>query len=276
MSSESLKSAIDWALIVLLAWSVADCIDSLLAHRWEPPLRAIPVTQLPSPQPAAPITALENLLACSQSSHHLDELEAGGGRSVDNQGPRFPHTVSLQGVLNGELGNGLCFLQVDGQARTLTRGDKIGLNSEWTVASLESRRVMLSNGRGEKSISIGETVQKDTASPATEPVAAKAPPVSSLRNWRELLNKPTLLADLKAKPIIREGDMIGARLTIPPGHLINEIGLKNQDILLSVNGHSVDKPGALAELLPLIRNSHTLVFEVERQGKIEKVVLELE
>ena len=276
MSPESLKPYLNWALVVLLAWSAADCIDSLLARRWEPPLRAIPLTQPPPPLPVSPTGKLESLLACSRSSSQKVEVEVRGDGSTAAPQSGFPHTVSLQGILAGDLGHGLCFLQVDGQARTLTRGDRIALNSEWSIASLESRQVVLSDGREEKTLVVGEALQKEIARPKPEPDTPEPPPVSSLQNWRNILNKPALLADLKAKPIIREGDMVGALLTIPPGHLITKIGLQNQDILLSVNGHPVDKPGALAGLLPLIRNSHTLVFEVERLGKVEKVVLELD
>ena len=276
MSSDSLKPFLSWSLVVLLAWATADCIDSLLARHWEPPLRAIPLPQPPPPPPVSPTSELERLLARSQSPRSPGRVAAGGVGKRAASGSGFPHSVSLQGVLAGVHGHGLCFLQVDGQARTLSPGDKIALNSEWMVASVESRRIILSHGRDKRTLNLGEALQKDIARPPAEPASTEPPPVFSTENWREIINKPAVLADLKAKPIIREGDMIGARLTIPPGHLIAKIGLQNQDILLSVNGHPVDKPGALAGLLPLIRNSHTLVFEVERQGAVEKVVLELD
>jgi hypothetical protein len=69
-----------------------------------------------------------------------------------------------------------------------------------------------------------------------------------------LENLPMLLTQARAVPYFKEGRSIGLRLfAIKTGSLYEKIGLKNGDILKSINGHSL---GAISQALKLLSQIH--------------------
>ena len=123
---------------------------------------------------------------------------------------------------------------------------KIDRNGEIEILSIEDGSTDSGTSGGESSGS-GDTIQVDSA---------------ELDN--ALSNLPVLLTQARAVPYFKDGASIGLRLfAIRPGSLFEKIGLKNGDILKSINGSS------LADITQAIK-----LFEKLKEEKRIGLVLE--
>ena len=81
-------------------------------------------------------------------------------------------------------------------------------------------------------------------------------------------NLPKLLSQARAVPYFRNGKSIGMRLfAIRKSSLYEKIGLKNGDIIKSINDNSVADPSQAIELFKKLQSERAIYATVERQGK---------
>jgi len=82
-----------------------------------------------------------------------------------------------------------------------------------------------------------------------------------------LANLPRLLSQARAVPFFRNGKSIGMRLfAIRRGSLYEKLGLKNGDIVLSVNDNSLSDPSQALKLFEELKNERSIGVVVERNG----------
>lgn len=83
---------------------------------------------------------------------------------------------------------------------------------------------------------------------------------------KALENMPLLLTQARAVPYFQEGKAVGFRLfAIKSGSLYEKIGLKNGDIIKSVNGNSMGDPSQALELFKKLKEERNLNVRLERQ-----------
>lgn len=83
-----------------------------------------------------------------------------------------------------------------------------------------------------------------------------------------LANLPRLLSQARAVPYFRNGQSIGMRLfAIRRGSLYEKLGLKNGDIILSVNDNSVNDPAQALKIFEQLKNERSINLELERNGQ---------
>jgi general secretion pathway protein C len=85
-----------------------------------------------------------------------------------------------------------------------------------------------------------------------------------------LENLPLLLTQARAVPYFKEGRSIGLRLfAIKNGSLYEKIGLKNGDILKSINGNSLGDISQALKLFEQLKQERSinLVLEREKQDR---------
>ena len=82
-----------------------------------------------------------------------------------------------------------------------------------------------------------------------------------------LSNLPKLLSQARAVPYFRNGKSIGMRLfAIRSGSLYEKIGLKNGDILTSVNENSLSDPTQALKLFEQLKTEREIKVAIERNG----------
>lgn len=82
-----------------------------------------------------------------------------------------------------------------------------------------------------------------------------------------LSNLPKLLTQARAVPFFKNGKSIGMRLfAIRRGSLYEKLGLKNGDILLSVNDNSLANPAEALKLFEKLKDERAIAVLVERNG----------
>jgi len=83
-----------------------------------------------------------------------------------------------------------------------------------------------------------------------------------------LANLPRLLSQARAVPYFRNGKSIGMRLfAIRRGSLYEKLGLKNGDIILSVNENSVSDPAQALKIFEMLKTERSINIQLERSGQ---------
>jgi general secretion pathway protein C len=87
-----------------------------------------------------------------------------------------------------------------------------------------------------------------------------------------LENLPLLLTQARAVPFFQDGQAVGLRLfAIRDGSLYQKAGLRNGDILKSVNGNSLADISKAAKLFEMLRDERSIVLDMERSRQARKV-----
>ncbi|OGQ33799.1 MAG: hypothetical protein A3F16_03855 [Deltaproteobacteria bacterium RIFCSPHIGHO2_12_FULL_43_9] len=91
------------------------------------------------------------------------------------------------------------------------------------------------------------------------------------KDYRDSLLQPESLTEIlreaNSTPVREGGIMVGYRIfAIKPGSVYDQIGIKNGDIITSVNGISLDSPAKALELFTMLRGESNLNIEVRRRG----------
>ncbi len=82
-----------------------------------------------------------------------------------------------------------------------------------------------------------------------------------------LSNLPLLLSHARAVPYFRNGQSIGMRLfAIRSGSLYEKLGLKNGDIITSVNDNSLSDPTQALRLFEQLKSERSITVKMERNG----------
>jgi general secretion pathway protein C len=85
------------------------------------------------------------------------------------------------------------------------------------------------------------------------------------RGSRGVVFRGGLLAEGDALPVYEEGELVGIQLeAVRPGGFYDQLGLRDGDLVRSVNGVPFGGPGAPAELLAELATSPTLELDVQR------------
>lgn len=93
--------------------------------------------------------------------------------------------------------------------------------------------------------------------------------IAEERLSREL---PSILSDTGVTPRVEDGVVRGLRITrMPDGTILSETGLLSGDVLLSINGESVDGTRALIRLYRRLKSEDEIRVVVERQGQLLKL-----
>lgn len=83
-----------------------------------------------------------------------------------------------------------------------------------------------------------------------------------------LANLPQLLSQARAVPYFRNGQSIGMRLfAIRSGSMYEKLGLKNGDIILSVNQSSLSDPAQALKLFEQLKSERSIEVKLERNGQ---------
>ncbi|HMP47927.1 MAG TPA: type II secretion system protein N [Oligoflexia bacterium] len=83
-----------------------------------------------------------------------------------------------------------------------------------------------------------------------------------------LNNLPVLLSQARAVPYFRNGQSIGMRLyAIKAGSLYEKLGLKNSDVIKTVNNTQVSDPTKALKLFEDLKSERSIGVTVEREGQ---------
>lgn len=302
---EPVSQATKWALVVGLAFFSADSACALIQRKLSVAPKPLPVTVAGAVQPNLPAQAAPQGLVALMKTTKPEGVVAIGGNPAGPGRPGAPNTrpqparppanLQLRGTMAGLNGNGLAMIDVNGQTQVVGTGEKVG---GMTVVSVTAYTVEL-DFNGQKQI-----LEMDSSGPvaaATQPVVAASqlnpqqpnpsptPDLSatpgagdailSQHELRAILDNPQAFAGqgFRMKPVLNGGEIVGMRVAIPnSSHPLARLGIKDGDVVKSLNGTPINGPEALSSIYRTLRNTPNLSFEVERNGIPQTVEITLE
>ena len=157
-----------------------------------------------------------------------------------------------------------------------------------TVKNIEWDKVVLNrNGKDEILELASKPLVGGTKPAAAAPVAAASPPpagggiqatgeneflVPRAEVDSALENMSQLFTQIRAVPHFEGGQSIGFRLfAIRRGSLFDKIGLKNGDIITSINGSQMNDPSRAVALLQELRDANDLSVDIIRNQQQQKI-----
>ena len=179
-----------------------------------------------------------------------------------------PAAAIVGGLLGGLVvaGSVLAFFAVHG-----TCGEDHDDRSRAVAAEIRAQRA----GFGSPRVTTAEHARPLPRRPAPPPGAEQAIVCAEEHRCTldrayldELLADPvTLTSQLRVMPSVRDGVMRGVKLYgIRPGSLPKLLGLRNGDLVVSINGVAVNGMDAASGTYRRLRRVDTLAVEIERKG----------
>jgi general secretion pathway protein C len=85
-------------------------------------------------------------------------------------------------------------------------------------------------------------------------------------------NLPLLLTQVRAVPYFKEGQPVGLRLfAIKAGSIFEKIGLRNGDILMSINGNSLADFSQAMKLFERLKSERSIRVSLERNREVKEI-----
>ena len=273
---EELKSGPGWtrllgrrgAQLVVIALLIVLAMDSALILT-----RALSQMSPPPPSPgslrAAPLNLPMNQtleLATIVNAHlfGLSGVQPGGAA------PQTTMPLILAGVIADKdpakgqaiIGDTAAAAKLVAVGATISGGARL--------SSVYGDRVLLErNGRLE-TLMLPHAATKSAPSPLTPPSSTKT---------NTLQDNATVLAGLvRVQPVFNQGKLSGYRIFPGGGHgtsAFNQLGLRAGDLILAVNGTSLDDAGRAMEVLQTLSSSASATVTVSRNGQAQEVNLNL-
>lgn len=186
--------------------------------------------------------------------------------------PRMKASVfpNLLGTMEGG-GSALAILQMPGssQPAVVALGDEF---QDLKLVEVGAYEVRMRDKSG-----LEQTITMMSGSGAAVPPPAATPGLPQFssepyRTSRELRhdidNKSQWIGHIMAQPVMRQGESVGVSLKYTVGeNPFARLGIQSGDVVLSLNNKPAKAVEDLPELLMILRNSQTLIFQLERNGK---------
>ncbi|WP_415720064.1 type II secretion system protein GspC [Photobacterium ganghwense] len=293
-SVTSLTRFLTWFLVVILAWVLGRLIWAAVQPapqpvRWQ----ATPVA------PASPGQEKGNVsdvLAMNLfGRYQADAPVVAPKQPVQKDAPQTKLRLTLVGlVASSNPHTALAVITNQGKQNTYGIGEVIDGTRATLQAVFADRVIIRNNGRDEtlmldgvdfgKSASVATPAPVARQRPAPEPAqpAASEPgaePASDLsRIKQEILEKPqNLFSYIRLSQVQRDGNLIGYRVN--PGKdraLFDAVGLKADDLAVSLNGNDLTDPAVMAKLWTELSNATDFTLTVERDGQLHDIYIELQ
>ncbi|MCA9791674.1 MAG: PDZ domain-containing protein [Candidatus Eremiobacteraeota bacterium] len=272
------------ALVIALAFFAADLTSALIEKRLavapmpiEVALPAIPTE--PQPAKAAP-PGLGELLALSAPDPGDVAAETPGGGPSQAPTPQPAARLTLKGTMSGQ-GLSLAMIDINGTTEVVGVGETVG---EFTLVSVGPYSAVVRRAGVDQTLEMasGQSQQVSVAPvPAfqqpqpqglttAQPVVPPETPAGgslSQAELRNMIDNPDP-GNFKMRPIQRDGETIGFQVYLASQtHPLYRLGIRNGDIVTSVNELPLNGTEALSAAYREIRNTPNLKFTVERGGQ---------
>jgi len=266
-----LPGILNGAMLLLLTASLAQW-TWLMVKPSLPPL----MIAAPSPAPAANTFSPESLLAAHLFGQASQELT--GGR-LDNL-PLSSLNLVLTGVIAAASG-GYALISVNGQSeepfvigQTITAGA--------VLQAVYPDRVVIQRNGALESLML-EGADKSGLEQSGAPVRAYAAPAAPANVVQEtsgnhyVVERDQLAAQMRTPDFLRQATMVPAASggfqvkQLQPGSLYEKLGLRNGDIIKSVNGQPVNSADDAIRLYEQMANVASIQVEVLRAGRPENL-----
>jgi general secretion pathway protein C len=270
--------AVNLALLALAAYSASAIVGTVLGAKLMPP----PAVEISPPPPPIPQEG-NKPEAYYALIHQRDIFNSTGPAAAPTAVPvieKTPLKLKLWGVALHEDGTSYAIIE----DLTQRKQDLYPVSAEVpggaTVKSIEWDRVVLSRNGQDEILDLEQGVgapnlpsrlarpaigRPATADAHIQEVSQNEYVIDRSEVDSALENMSQLFTQIRAVPHFEGGKATGFRLfAIRSGSLFDKIGLKNGDIIQSINGSPMNDPSRAMALFQELRNQNDLTVEVIR------------
>jgi len=253
---------IEVVLVLMLAWLVAGWLIAPVASTLTTPAS---VRQAASGVPSVSVQTLLNMAPFGKPRTKVSGMEV---KKIQRVMPSH-RTMTLQGtVVSGNASVAMIVPRSGAKLEIFHIGDSIlpGV----VLKRVERKRVFIESGGRLEALMLAGV--KQTGGMPVQ-FTSNAGSGNSRHVSRKILNRelndfPKLLSQARVIPEIREGKNIGFRLSeIIPGSLYDRIGLKNGDIVQTVNGVRIQDPSQAMAMYQQLKDAPSVAVELLRNGQ---------
>jgi len=279
-----------WGVLALgrLIWSLVPAAEPVLPN---PPVPINPLSTRRAVSAAAPVD-IEQLVSwhlfgepgasAVPVAEAVPQATPGPRDGIENGARETRLNLKLRGIVaSTEDGLGHAIIESQRVQEVYAVGDELPAPGKVVLAKVMPRQVVLDNGGTYELLvlfeesKLGEAAPAPAAPPAPEPAAelerrADQDTTSLAQSYRErLFDNPQSLADVVAVSAVREdGNLLGYRVS--PGkdrEQFEQLGFKPGDLVVAVNGITLDNPTNTMILYNNMRNASEAVFELRRDSQ---------
>ena len=277
LSVTTLTRWMTWLLVVVLAWILGRLAWSIAQPAPTPsPWQAKTVSVAASNRSGFQVSDVLGMHLFGRYQQNAPVIKK---EPVKQDAPETKLNLTLVGVVaSSDPQTSLAVITHRGKQNTYGLNEAI----EGTRATLQAvyvdRVIIRNRGRDETLMLDGVKFSKDVSRTAPEKPAPRSAPASELgRIKQEILEKPqTLFSYIRLSQVKRDGELVGYRVN--PGKeraLFDSVGLKANDLAVSLNGNDLTDPTVMARLWTELSQATDFTLTVEREGQLHDIYIEL-
>lgn len=178
--------------------------------------------------------------------------------------------VTLTGVVLAGSGRHAATLVAEGRARSVLAGDRV-FGCE--VSKIRTDGVELICAGVKRTLSLNEPAAATASVAASAAAPAAEPPADFTINRADLQSRldqemSRLITETTLVPVTSRGQVAGFTLSrVPAGTILETLGLKAGDVLVSVNDTPIDSFTTLVGLWPKLQNAGSVRAQIMRDGR---------
>lgn len=206
-----------------------------------------------------------------------------GTNAASPEGPvqKTDLNLTLKGILGSEGDRWAVIATAEGEEKAFGKGDEVPGNA--TIIAIEAHRVLLRRNGVTEALRMpeGESAQMASRSQNQTQGGGSAENNKAIRQVeehhrvtsreyvnRQLQDLPSLLRQAKAVPHKVDGNHRGFKIVnIQPGSVYEELGLKEGDVIQSVNGRDIRSPDQAMKAYKELRSDDKFRVQVQRKGQ---------
>ena len=279
-------------LLALAAYSASSIVGTALAARLIPPPE-VDISPPPPPIEIEPAKPAAYYAVIAKRDIFNSVKPTPNAAPVEQAAAPTQLKLKLWGTAVFDTGNSFSIIEDQGARKQGVYAVNDVVPGNATVKSIEwDRVVLLHNGRDEvleledvKSTGPGKAVAS-TAPAAAAPAGGGSGIQQVSENEYQvprsevdtaLENMSQLFTQIRAVPHFEGGQSVGFRLfAIRRGSLFDRIGLKNGDIIRSVNGNEMNDPSKAVSLLQELRDASNLDVDITRNQQPQKLTYSIQ
>ncbi|MGE4556705.1 MAG: PDZ domain-containing protein [Desulfovibrionaceae bacterium] len=194
---------------------------------------------------------------------------------LDNPAPKpkagsrpDPESWGVLGIFTG--GKHMALIQLPSKTEAVQEGQEV---QGWLLEKIEPTHLLFTSGRERVELSIFKTKPKINLV-----MGQKNKLILDKAEASKVLNNPNmLLQQALFKPHMQDGKVGGFRISnIKSDSLLQRMGLHNNDVLVRINGESIDGPAKMMQVYSGLQSSKAITLNVLREGQVLTLVVEVD
>ncbi|MGF1876798.1 type II secretion system protein GspC [Photobacterium frigidiphilum] len=283
LSAKTLTQITTWLLIVMLAWILGRLIWSFIQPvdnlaPWQMKVASVSGGNTSSFQVSDVLTM--NLFGQYQQNAPVIKQQP-----VKQDAPQTSLNLTLVGVVaSNRAETTLAVITNRGKQNTYGLNEAIDGTRATLQAVYVDRVIIRNSGRDETlmldGVKFGQSQPQQPVRSKSKPIeTAKAESSSELDQIKkDILEKPqNLFTYIRLSQVKRDSELVGYRVN--PGKdrvLFDAVGLKANDLAVSLNGNDLTDPTVMAKLWTELSEATDFTLTVEREGQLHDIYIELQ